>query len=74
MKIDRTIKQTYDYDKFHKIKGNRDVNSTQVKQLIKSIEEGWVPNPAHVNENMGRASMRLLESTGTDVTGDLPNG
>ena len=53
MKIDRTIKQTYDYDKFHKIKGNRDVNSTQVKQLIKSIEEGWVPNPAHVNEKNG---------------------
>ena len=46
------ILKTYDYKIFKRIKGNRIVNNSHVKNLAKSMKEKYIPQPITVNENM----------------------
>lgn len=45
------IKETYQYDKFKRQRGNRDINKSTLRTLEKSIKQhGWQPIPILVNE------------------------
>ena len=44
------IHETYDYDKFRFIDGNRDVNHLHLNRLIQSMQEKYIPVPILVNE------------------------
>ena len=46
------ILKTYDYKIFKRIKGNRIVNNSHVKNLAKSMKEKYIPQPITVNESM----------------------
>lgn len=47
------VNETHDYDKFHRLVGNRQVKEVRVKKIIKSIQTvGAIPNPIIVNEKM----------------------
>jgi len=46
------ILKTYDYEIFKRIKGNRLVNNSHVKNLVKSMKEKYLPQPILVNKNM----------------------
>lgn len=46
------INETYEYEKFKKQKGNRDINKSTLRTLERSVREhGWKPVPILVNEN-----------------------
>ena len=46
------ILKTYDYEIFKRMKGNRVVNNSHVKNLVKSMQEKYLPQPLTVNEDM----------------------
>lgn len=49
----KKIERTNDYDKFKRLKGNRDVSPSRVRKIIESIDKvGYVTSPIIVNENM----------------------
>lgn len=50
-KSTKSIYETWDYDMFKTLDGNRDVNNGRVLKTIESIEKyGWLTNPILVNE------------------------
>lgn len=46
------ILKTYDYEIFKRMKGNRIVSDSHVNNLVKSMNEKYIPQPITVNENM----------------------
>ena len=47
----RTIRKSFEYDKFKKIRGNREINPRHVKSLKEAMVKNYVPVPAIVNEH-----------------------
>lgn len=43
---------TYDYEIFKRMRGNRIVNNSHVKNLVKSMKEKYLPQPITVNQDM----------------------
>lgn len=53
MNIVGNVYSTYDYSRFKKLQGNRDVFEERKKLIMQSIaERGWIRNPIVVNKNM----------------------
>ena len=44
----RTIRKSFEYDKFKKIRGNREINPRHVKSLKEAMVKNYVPVPAIV--------------------------
>lgn len=66
------IYSTYDYNKFRKMVGNRDVEERRVRNIVKSIEKiGWISNPIIVNKKMeiidGQGRLEALKRLGMPV-------
>lgn len=65
------IQTTYDYAKFKKLLGNRDI-SKRAEKIKKSIEDyGWITNPIIVNENFeiidGQGRFEALKTLGMPI-------
>jgi len=43
---------TYDYEIFKRMRGNRILNNSHVKNLVKSMKEKYLPQPILVNKDM----------------------
>lgn len=66
------IFKTYDYNKFHKMRGNRDVEERRVRNIVKSIKKiGWISNPIIVNKQFevidGQGRLEALKRLGLPV-------
>ena len=63
---------TKEYDKFKRLKGNRDIPETRIGKIVASIQEvGWIRNPIVVNEKMevidGQGRLTALQRLGLPV-------
>ena len=63
---------TKDYNKFKRLKGNRDIPESRIERIVASIQEiGWVRNPSVVNEKMevidGQGRLTALQRLGLPV-------
>lgn len=63
----RMIYQTYDYDMFHRMTGNREIEPSRIEKIKKSIKaNGWLHSPIIVNEKMeiidGQGRFEALKS------------
>jgi len=63
---------TKDYDKFKRLRGNRDIPESRISKIVESIQTvGWIRNPIVVNENMevidGQGRLTALQRLGKPI-------
>ena len=49
----KEVKRTNNYEKFKRLKGNREVSPTRIRKIVESINRvGYITSPIIVNEKM----------------------
>lgn len=68
----KEVKRTNNYEKFKRLKGNREVSPTRIRKIVESINKvGYITSPIIVNERMevidGQGRLEALEYLGLPV-------